>query len=98
MKRQPLGVISTIAVTVAVVATAAGDPTVDASKSSIIATFKQENVPVDAPLKKFNGRIDYNAAQPNVAKAALEVDTASLDLGSKDYDAEVRKKEWLDSG
>jgi len=89
---------STIAVTVAFVATAAGDPTIDASKSSIIATFRQENVPVDAPLKKFNGRIDYNATQPNAAKAALEVDTGSLDMGSSDYNAEVRKKPWLDSG
>jgi polyisoprenoid-binding protein YceI len=98
MKRHPLGLISTIAVTVAFVATAAGDPSIDVSKSSIIATFKQESVPVDAPLKKFNGRIDYNAAQPSAAKAALEVDTASLDLGSSDYNAEVRKKNWLDSG
>ncbi len=98
MKRHPLGLISTIALTVAFVAAAAGDPTVNASKSSIIATFKEENVPVDAPLKKFNGRIDYNVAQPGAAKAALEVDTGSIDLGSSDYNAEVRKKEWLDSG
>jgi polyisoprenoid-binding protein YceI len=98
MKRNPRVLISAIAATVAFVATAAGDPAIDASKSSIIATFKQENVPVDAPLKKFNGRIDYNATQPNAAKAALEVDTSSLDLGSSDYNAEVRKKEWLDSG
>ena len=90
--------ICTMAVTAAFVATAAGDPTIDASKSSIIATFRQEKVPVDAPLKKFNGRIDYNAAQPNAAKAALEVNTASLDMGSSDYDAEVRKKDWMDSG
>src|SRR3984957_14052762 len=93
--RGPL--LSSIALTAAFVATAASDPTIDASKSSIIATFRQESVPVDAPLKKFNGRIDYNAAQPNAAKAALEVDTGSLDMGSTDYDAEVRKKAWMDS-
>src|SRR5580692_4381700 len=94
--KRPL--LSSIALTLAFVASAAGDPTIDAAKISIIATFRQENVPVDAPLKKFNGRIDYNAAQPNAAKAALEVDTGSLDLGSSDYNSEVRKKEWLDSG
>ena len=94
--KSPL--ISSIALTLAFVASAAGDPTIDASRSSIVATFREENVPVDAPLKKFNGRIDYNAAQPSAAKAALEVDTGSLDLGSNDYNAEVRKKEWLDSG
>ena len=98
MKRNPLLLISSIAPTIAFVATAAGDPTIDVSKSSIIATFKQESVPVDAPLMKFNGHIDYDPAQPSAAKAALEVDTGSLDLGSPDYDAEVRKKEWLDSG
>jgi polyisoprenoid-binding protein YceI len=97
MRYEPSLLISTIALMVAFVATAAGDPAVDASKSSIIATFRQEKVPVDAALKKFNGRIDYNPAQPNAAKAALEVETASLDLGSADYNAEVRKKEWLDS-
>jgi len=90
--------ISTIALTAAFVAAAAGDPTIDAAKSSITATFRQENVPVDAPLKKFNGRIDYNPAQPGAAKAALEVDTGSLDIGSPDYNAEVAKKEWMDSG
>jgi polyisoprenoid-binding protein YceI len=97
MKRNAL-LNTTIAVTIAFVAAAAGDPSIDTSKSSIISTFRQENVPVDAPFKKFNGRIDYNPAQPGAAKAALEVDTASLDMGSSDYDAEVRKKDWMDSG
>jgi polyisoprenoid-binding protein YceI len=98
MRRNQRLLISAAALTAAFVAAAAGDPAIDAGKSNIVATFRQENVPVDAPLKKFNGRIDYNAAQPNAAKAALEVDTGSLDLGSSDYNSEVRKKEWLDSG
>src|SRR6202167_6820342 len=98
MTRHSLLLMTSIPLAIPFVATAAGDPAVDAGKSNIIATFKEENVPVDAPLKKFNGRIDYNAAQPNAAKAALEVDTGSLDMGSADYNAEVQKKEWLDSG
>jgi len=97
MKRNRL-FTGTVALTAAFVAVAAGDPTINAAKSNIIATFRQENVPVDAPFKKFNGRIDYNAAQPAAAKAALEVDTASLDVGAADYNAEVAKKSWLDSG
>jgi polyisoprenoid-binding protein YceI len=97
MRRNSLLLTTSIPLAVAFVATAAGDPAIDASKSSIIATFKEENVPVDAPLKRFNGRIDYNAAQPNAAKAALEVETGSLDMGTAEYDAEVRKKAWLDS-
>jgi len=83
---------------VALAAGAAGSPTIDASKSSIVVTFKQENVPVDAPFKRFNGRIDYDPALPTASKAALEITTSSMDLGSEDYNSEVRKKAWLDSG
>jgi polyisoprenoid-binding protein YceI len=79
------------------VAAAAGNPSIDASKSTIVATFRQENVPVDAPFKRFNGRIDYDPALPTASKAALEVTTGSMDLGSEDYNSEVRKKDWLDS-
>ena len=52
---------------------------------------------MDAPFKRFNGRIDYDPTRPSAAKAALEVTTGSLDLGSEDYSAEVRKKNWLDA-
>jgi len=92
--------ICTMAVTAAFVATAAGDPTIDASKSSIIATFRQEKVPVDAPLKKFNGRIDYNAAQPNAAKAALENYTmsAAFELASMGVTANVVHPPVTDTG
>jgi polyisoprenoid-binding protein YceI len=82
----------------AFVAGAAGTAQIDAGKSSIIATFRQENVPVDAPFKRFSGHIDYDPNQPNASKAAIEVTTASIDLGSEDYNSEVRQKAWLDSG
>lgn len=82
----------------ALVAGAAATTSVDAAKSTLVVTFRQENVPVDAPFKRFTGHIDYDPAQPAAAKAAIEVVTASLDLGSEDYNAEVRKKDWLDSG
>jgi polyisoprenoid-binding protein YceI len=82
----------------AVTAGAAAAPGIDAAKSTLVVTFTQEKVPVDAPFKKFNGRIDYDPTLPNASKAALEVTTSSLDLGSEDYNSEVRKKDWLDSG
>ena len=63
--------------------------------SSIIATFKQEDVPVDAPFKTFSGKIDFSAANPAAGKATLQVATASLDLGSADYNAEVQKPDWF---
>jgi polyisoprenoid-binding protein YceI len=73
------------------------DGNLDAGKSTLVATFKQENVPVDAPFKHFSGTITYNASNPAASNAALDVDMSSLDIGSDDYNAEVRKKPWFDS-
>lgn len=75
----------------------AGEPTIDAAKSTLIITFKQENVPVDASFKSFSGHIQYDPAQPSSARAGIQVRTDSFDLGSADYNAEVRKKSWFDS-
>jgi polyisoprenoid-binding protein YceI len=76
----------------------AADANVDAARSTVVATFKQENVPVDAPFKKVSGHIDYDPAKPAAASATIEVDMASLDIGDEAYNAEVRKKSWFDSG
>jgi polyisoprenoid-binding protein YceI len=65
--------------------------------SSIVATFRQENVPVDAAFKRFSGRIDFDPAHPAAAHATLQIATASLDLGSPEYNTEVQKPEWLSS-
>jgi polyisoprenoid-binding protein YceI len=81
----------------ALASVAASVPDINPSKSSIVATFKQEGVPVDAAFKHFNGHIDYDPTRPNASKAALEVTTGSLDLGSEEYSAEVRKKGWFDT-
>jgi polyisoprenoid-binding protein YceI len=75
----------------------AADSGIDSGKSTVEVTFRQENVPVDAPFKTFSGHIDYDAAKPAAAKATLELDPGSLDLGSDDYSAEIRKKAWFDT-
>ena len=80
----------------AVVALAAGG-TIDASQSTIIATFRQEGVPVDAPFKRFSGTIVYDAAHPAAASATVDVEAGSLDLGDESYNAELRKAAWFDS-
>jgi polyisoprenoid-binding protein YceI len=98
MKRNAMALMGTLAVATAFLAIAGGDLRIDAAKSSLVATFRQENVPVDAPFKSFNGRVDYDPANPNASKAAIEVDTGSFDMGTADYNSEVRKKSWLDSG
>jgi polyisoprenoid-binding protein YceI len=69
----------------------------DTAKSTVTATFKQMNVPVDAKFKKFSATIDYDAAKPDASKATVEVDTGSMDLGDAEYNKEVAKKEWFNA-
>lgn len=74
---------------------ATGD--IDPAKSTLTATFKQEGVAVDAPFKKFSGHIVYDAKNVAASSAMIDVQTASFDMGSDDYNNEVRGKEWFDS-
>ncbi|MES2742717.1 MAG: YceI family protein [Pseudomonadota bacterium] len=69
----------------------------DSAASSVSAQFKQMNVPVESKFKKFNIVIDYNPAAPDTAKASVEIDTASLDLGEAEMNKEVAKKEWFNA-
>jgi polyisoprenoid-binding protein YceI len=84
-----------VAVVVAA-ATLAADTGLNVAQSSIIATFRQENVPVDAPFRTFSGTIHYDSAQPDRSSAVLAVDVASFDIGDAGYNAEVRKAAWFD--
>ena len=69
----------------------------DLANSSVAITFKQMNVPVDARFKKFSAGIDYDAGKPELAKASVDIDTASLDLGEAEMNKEVAKKDWFNS-
>lgn len=69
----------------------------DLAHSSVAATFKQMNVPVEAKFKKFTANVDYDAAKPESAKASVDIDTASLDLGEAEMNKEVAKKDWFNS-
>lgn len=69
----------------------------DPAKSSVAAVFKQMNVPVEAKFKTFTASIDYDAARPEAAKASVDLQTASMDLGDPEYNQEVAKKEWFNT-
>ena len=69
----------------------------DPAKSSVGAVFKQLNVPVEAKFKKFNAQIDFDPAKPAAAKASVDIDIGSFDLGDPDYNKEVLKKEWFNA-
>jgi polyisoprenoid-binding protein YceI len=67
------------------------------TKSTVVATFRQEGVAVDSPFTRFSGKINYDAKNVAAATALIEVETASLDIGDPAYSAEVAKKSWFDS-
>ncbi len=68
-----------------------------ATRSTVIAAFKQEGVSVDTPFTRFTGKISYDAKNVAAATALVEVETASFDFGDPAYSAEVAKKSWFDS-
>ena len=72
------------------------DGSINSAGSSLVATFTQQRVPVDAAFKRFSGTIDYDAAHPEATKAALRVDVGSLELDDADASAELRKPAWFD--
>jgi polyisoprenoid-binding protein YceI len=70
---------------------------VDTSKSTVSATSKQMNVPVEGTFKKFTAQLDFDPAKPAAGSAKLSIDTASYDLGDDSYNQQVRGKEWFDA-
>lgn len=69
---------------------------IDAARSSVTATFKQMGVAVEGRFRRFAGEVVYDPAAPGAARARIDVEVASFDLGDAQYNAEVQKKEWFD--
>lgn len=72
---------------------------IDPSRSSLTATFRQMNVPVEGAFKRISGDLVFDVARPQEARAALDIDLASFDLGpgTEDYAVETRRKDWFDT-
>ena len=104
---RPAAAFTAIAIAaLAAGALAAGAPATDSAKnpqqigvqqSTLVASFRQQSVTVDAPFKRFDGSIQYDPARPAETRATLHVDMSSLDVGDDDSDAEVRGAAWFDS-
>ncbi|ATE62641.1 YceI family protein [Thauera sinica] len=70
---------------------------VQAGKSSIAFGYKQMGVAMDGRFRKFTSQLSFDPAQPANAKAAIEVDLASVDTGGAESDGEVAGKEWFNT-
>ena len=92
-----LVVVSSLALAIFIPSLASAVLKTDPAGSSVSAVFKQLNVPVEAKFRKFSAQIDFDAAKPAAAKATVEIDIPSFDLGDPDYNKEVLKKEWFNA-
>ncbi|HEX7913303.1 MAG TPA: YceI family protein [Paraburkholderia sp.] len=70
---------------------------IDTSKSTVVATTKQMNVPVDGKFRKFSAQLNFDPAKPAAGSANVSIDTGSYDLGADDYNKQAQGKEWFDS-
>jgi polyisoprenoid-binding protein YceI len=82
-----------------ILALAAGDALarIDAAHSTITATSKQMNVPVEGKFSKFSAQLAFDPAKPATGSAQISVDMTSYDLGDESYNDEVRGKDWFDT-
>lgn len=90
-KTAPLTLLLAAATPLATAAPLAVDP----AKSEITFVSKQMGVPVDGRFRKFSVTLDFDAKRPESSKAALEIDIASIDAGSKEANDEVIRKPWF---
>ena len=65
---------------------------VDTAKSSIAFSYKQMGVNMDGRFKKFTADIKFDPAKASAATASLDVELASIDVGSPDGNSEVGGK------
>lgn len=70
---------------------------IQTEQSSLAFVSKQMGVPVAGRFKKFAAQIAFDPAKPAAAKAALDVDLASIDTGSAEADEEVASKGWFNT-
>lgn len=66
-------------------------------QSRVDFLYKQMNVPTEGQFKRFSGQIQFDPAKPTMAKAAIDIQLASIDTGSVEGDEEVAGKLWFNT-
>lgn len=66
----------------------------DQSRISFVS--RQMGVPVEGQFRRFSGQIAFDPARPEAARATLEVELASFDMGSREVYDEVVSRNWFD--
>lgn len=67
------------------------------SPGAISIAGQQMGASVVGQFKTFTASIQFDPAKPAAGKVAVEVDTASIDIGLEDFNHELRSRTWFDS-
>lgn len=70
---------------------------VQAAKSNIAFGYQQMGVKMDGRFRKFAAQLAFDPAKPTAAKAAFDVELASIDTGADESDQEVAGKTWFNT-
>lgn len=68
----------------------------DEQHSSLRFVARQMGVPTDGAFQRFQAHIRFDPQQLLQAQAEIIVETASIDVGSTEANAEVQGKDWFD--
>lgn len=70
---------------------------VDYARSSITFVSRQMNVPIKGRFTRFAAQVAIDPERPAAGRASVEIDTASVESGVDEGDAEARGKDWLNT-
>ena len=68
------------------------------AQSSVNFEAKQMGVPIKGQFKKFDAKVQFDAAKPETSKLHFSVDMGSATMGAKETDAELPKADWFNTG
>ncbi|MDO8988062.1 MAG: YceI family protein [Sideroxyarcus sp.] len=66
-------------------------------QSSIAFLSRQMGVPMEGHFARFNAAVSVDPAQPEKGTARIDIETASIDVGSQEAYDEVIGKSWFDT-
>ncbi|HTH60193.1 MAG TPA: YceI family protein [Paraburkholderia sp.] len=97
MNRRFVSTASALALAAGAVFCPGANAAAPPAQSTVTAVFKQMNVPVEGRFNKFAADVHFDPANVAASNAKIDVDVASFDIGSPDYNQEVAGDEWFDA-
>lgn len=67
------------------------------NQGAVAFVYKQMNVPIEGSFKRFKGELKFDPAKPELARASIEIELASIDAGFPDANEELAGRLWFDT-